>query len=294
MNPALTALMLWTATFGVAGLNLARGQVPQTLFSFGEGSFIVDEEGATTAIYSQTAGALVFRPSVVLGATIGGTVEPPVAADLPTTRLGLIIKVQGANPNAPFSVELFDATLESSALYTGYTAGAGSSPSFVPLRLEQSFAGDPNEIAGLQFTWDGDANLDVEILALALLHDQPPPEVTPEPDPAPSTLPPASPVPPPAPSTTSPTPPQLSITSPSTTRGKTYRLTMRVTDGRQPTHVQYRLRAPGSRKFGRWFTAAQDGTARLRLPKRGRWQIEMRVTDAQGQTNSKVVQVHRR
>jgi hypothetical protein len=176
----------------------------QTLVSFGSHSFIIDP-AALTAVYRQDAEGISFGPSVALGDTIGGTITviPAPGVD---AKWGLIMRVNGSNPNLPFSVETFDANFNVLAKFTGSTAGVGAEPTFVPMILAERPGNTPT-IVGLQLTWDGGDPIDATVMALA---------VAPTPTPGPTPV--STPIPSPSPAPTAtpaPNPSPTPISSPS-------------------------------------------------------------------------------
>jgi len=126
-----------------------------TLENFGTNSFTVDTN-VTTVSFSQTADALVFDTSVALGDTLGGIfileLEPLDWSEYVT--FGLLMSVNGTNPNLPFSVYFFDADFNINT-YIGDTSSITLNPTVVMLSL--AFDGDMNfsQVVGMQFTWDG-------------------------------------------------------------------------------------------------------------------------------------------
>ena len=134
----------------------------------------------------------------------------------------------------------------------------------------------------------------------------PSPSPTPEPiadappAPRPPSLPTGSPSPTPLSGSTLPAPastlspgldrtrPTVRITSPATLRGADYTLAARLADNVRPVILQYRLRAPGARAFGKWTSVKLRNNAskqnwsqpRIKLGSRGVWAIQVRVIDA--------------
>jgi hypothetical protein len=218
------------------------------------------------------------------------------------------MRLIGTNPELPFTLDTFDANFNVTAKFQGQTTGLGLVASFVPLkRVEGSVQGVA--IAGLQFTWDGDGPINIELLSLSV-STSPSPGPTPAPKPT-ATPPPVSKPPRPAPTAT-PTPaptatppakpgtgvgpqtgldrtrPTVRIVSPATVRGSNYRLVAKLADNIRPVRVQYRLRAPGAKAFGRWTSVNLRNKAktqnwslpRIALNKRGVWVIQVQVFDA--------------
>jgi hypothetical protein len=160
----------------------------QTLVSFGSHSFIIDP-AALTAVYRQDAEGISFGPSVALGDTIGGTITVIPAPGM-DAKWGLIMRVNGLNPNLPFSVETFDANFNVLAKFTGSTAGVGAEPTFVHMILAER-PGNAPTIVGLQLTWDGGDPIDATVMALAVAPTptpSPAPTATPAPNPSPTPI----------------------------------------------------------------------------------------------------------
>ena len=100
-----------------------------------------------------------FSPSVALGDTLGGTFAQTYDWSVyagTDWEFGVVMSLQGTNPNLPFTVEFFDSNFESSASYQGSIVGVLTSNTFLPLTLTTSQAGfNYSDMGGLQFTWDG-------------------------------------------------------------------------------------------------------------------------------------------
>jgi hypothetical protein len=129
--------------------------------------------GATTAVFSQTTEGLSFDYASLgdmLGGYPGWPPSTPSTFSVPggSVDLALSMRVTGANPNLPFTVELVSpASFVSLAKFQGTTSGVGETPVMVPLELvEGSLAG--KTVGGIQFTWDGgDDPINVDFLSLA-------------------------------------------------------------------------------------------------------------------------------
>ena len=287
------------AVFLVATSLVASAQ--QTLVSFGSGSFSVDP-GAVTAAYKQSGQGISFGPGISLGDSIGGRISP-IRLPGGSSSLGLIMRLNGANPDLPFSLEAFDANFNVTAKFQGQTSDLVGATSFVPLKLVEGSV-QASSIAGLQFTWDGGGAVNVELLSIATTTSPAsPPSSAPEPSPSPtpalqSPSPPApapspSPAPKPSPGL-SPKPisdrarPTLKIISPATVRGSHYTMTVNLSDNVRPVRVQYRLRAPSAKDFGKWIPVNLRNKAKtqnwssphLTLNRLGVWQVQVQAFDA--------------
>lgn len=131
------------------------------LVNLGNNSFSVDAD-ATTASYTQTAGALIFSNSVVLGDTLGGVFAEQNWSGYES--FGLRMTLTGPNPELPFTVQFFDAAFGIINTYQGNTTGLISlTPTVVMLGL--SIAGTENfsQVVGMQFTWDGDDSINTSL-----------------------------------------------------------------------------------------------------------------------------------
>jgi len=284
---------------------IASAWAQQNPVNFGGGSFKVDP-GAVVGTYQQSGQGITFGPRVSLGDSVGGTI-PPIRAGA-ANGVGLIMRLTGTNPELPFSLEIFDANFNITAKFQGQTTGGGAVASFVPLQLVTGSV-QGTTIAGLQFTWDGDGSINIELLSLAL-STSPSPGPTPAPKPT-ATPPPVSKPPRPDPTATpTPTPtasppakpgmgvapqpardhtrPVVRLVSPNKVRGSHYTLTANLSDNIRPVRVQYRLRAPGAKAFGKWISVNLRNTAkaqnwsspRLTLNTRGVWMIQVQAFDA--------------
>jgi hypothetical protein len=156
------------AIMSVGMVSSAGGQ--QTLASFAGGSFAVDPLGVSGP-YGQDSQGIFFEPTVSLGDTVGGFI-PEIAGPSGIAAWGLIMRVAGANPNLPFSIETLDANFSVTARFTGSTFGVGQEPTFVPLVLKDYYRSSP--VVGLQFTWDGGGEIRAAVLAVALVPASPP------------------------------------------------------------------------------------------------------------------------
>jgi len=114
---------------------------------------------------------------------------------------------------------------------------------------------------------------------LATLASTPTPPSPPAPTPAPTTAPTSNPV---------ATAPTLTAPASASSRRTNYVLQLTATDDTGIAQIQYRIKGPGSKKFSKWTTrglkpGANSGwSVKLRLPARGKWQIEVQAFDTQG------------
>jgi hypothetical protein len=81
--------------------------------------------------------------------------------------------------------------------------------------------------------------------------------------------------------------PSVKITSARSLRSRVYTLAARLTDDVRPVRVQYRLRAPGGKAFGKWSSVTlrnkaktQNWSQRVTLNRLGAWHIQVRAVDA--------------
>jgi hypothetical protein len=105
-----------------------------------------------------------FGPSVALGDTLGGTFAQAYDWSVyagTDWEFGVVMSLQGTDPELPFTVEFFDSNFVSSFRYRGNTMGTLPSNTFLPLTL--TLTGTPtidySTVAGMQFTWDGEATI---------------------------------------------------------------------------------------------------------------------------------------
>jgi len=136
------------------------------LVSLGTSTFTV-EPSATTALYSQNASGIVFNGSYVLGNTLGGTFTLSDWSSPSLTEFGMVMSINGVNPNLPFAVEFYDGSFNVINKYEGFTVGAGSTPTYIPMTLLQPGTGNLTQVAGIQFTWNGDGAIDATVQSVA-------------------------------------------------------------------------------------------------------------------------------
>lgn len=100
-----------------------------------------------------------FSPSVALGDTLGGTFAQTYDWSVyagTDWEFGVVMSLQGTNPNLPFDVEFFDSSLKSFVAYEGLSEGMLASDTFLPLTLKPfQPIFDYSDVGGLQFTWNG-------------------------------------------------------------------------------------------------------------------------------------------
>lgn len=125
-------------------------------YNLGSSGFTIDP-GSTTVSYSQTETELIlsggFSPAdSIAGFFVGGTYNFSGLSGLGSFPLKL--SISGVNPDASFSVDLFDDTLNVINTYVGSTIGVSSTPSFVSAALAIPGTGDFASVTALQFTWN--------------------------------------------------------------------------------------------------------------------------------------------
>lgn len=100
-----------------------------------------------------------FSPSVALGDTLGGTFTQTYDWSVyagEDWEFGVVMSLQGTNPDLPFSVGFYNSSLESSVFYQGFTEGTLASDTFLPLTLNLfPPVFNYSDVGGLQLTWDG-------------------------------------------------------------------------------------------------------------------------------------------
>jgi hypothetical protein len=145
----------------------------------GSGSYVIDPS-VSIGSYSQDAAGTTYSPAVVLGDTVGGTfVSGPLDwssfSDL-NSHIYLEISFTGANPLLPMTLEIFNSDFTLINKYQGTTAPIESSPGYFKFDLIDEF--NPNILAsvgGAQITWDGGANVNASLQAIASGPAPPPP-----------------------------------------------------------------------------------------------------------------------
>lgn len=126
------------------------------LTGFGFGSFEVDPPSITIE-YQQNQFSLNLPGTDLLGGTIGGYFSSTQNWQ-EVGKLGIRASISGANPNSFFSVELYSGDpLELVGLYQATTESLGNSGNTgeIELALVQAGPGNPADIRGMQFTWEG-------------------------------------------------------------------------------------------------------------------------------------------
>ena len=118
----------------------------------------------------QSATSLTNVPTITLGGLFGGSFTNLISSnwsaysDTNIWTFGLFMSVPGANPDVPFTVEIFNSTFNLINAYQGTTVDATSSSSFVEFdTLSLAGSGDFSSVGGFQLTWDGDVTSTIVI-----------------------------------------------------------------------------------------------------------------------------------
>lgn len=109
---------------------------------------------------SQTTTNLTLTTPQNLGGIFGGgfasVYDWSTYSDTNVWTFGLYMSAPGASPGIGFTVEFFNAALDTIVnAYQGGAAGLTTEPTFVPINLSLAGSGDLSSIGGMQFTWDG-------------------------------------------------------------------------------------------------------------------------------------------
>lgn len=108
-----------------------------------------------TASYSQNAANLTLNSPFGLGDLVGGQFAS-IYNWSGITSFGLLMSAADGGPNAGFTIEFYDASLENRInSYQGVASGLTSTPTAVPVTLSSLGTGDLSSVGGFQFTWDG-------------------------------------------------------------------------------------------------------------------------------------------
>ena len=162
---AAAASLIFAASPGAAQTNI--------LAPLGTNNFTVDG-GSTTASYSQTATNLTLVTPFTVGDTLGGVFSTAynwsAYSNTNSFTFGLLMSATGASPGIPFTVEFFNAALDTIVnTYTGDASGLSASPAFVTMSLSLPGSGDFSSIGGMQFTWDGGGTGTVVVDSVAVV-----------------------------------------------------------------------------------------------------------------------------
>jgi hypothetical protein len=247
---------------GTASTCLAQQQV---LVGLGSKTFRIDPS-ATTSRYTQSLNGIVFGPSASLGDTLGGSLGAGNWSSPNFQQFGIIMSITGPNPNLPFHLEILDTRFAVLASLEGTTAGVGSAPVFVPLRFTSGDRSLLTSVGGLQWTWDGSANIQVVLSSLAV-----------------ST------------SASDAAAPKVSLGSfPKQTKASYFTLKGTTSDDVSPQILRHRVRAPGAAEFGAWSQTSLPGNEKqkdwqrqIKAPAAGRWQVQVEVLDAAGNRSAR-------
>jgi hypothetical protein len=166
MKNALKLLLLG-CLIGISCLNTAKSQ--SMLIDMGTNNFVIDTE-STTVDYSQSPTSLTISPSVSFGSTLAGLWNAPMDwSSFSLTNFGVIFSITGANPELPFSLELYSSSLDVVNTFEGFTIGATNTPTFIPLSLQIPGTGDMSDIAGAMLTFNEAGNINMQWDSIAVV-----------------------------------------------------------------------------------------------------------------------------
>jgi len=150
---------------------LRSGSVVE-LAGLAKDSFVLDMN-AVTASAVQSAAGVTFSVAGI-GDTLGG-VFPSAQnwANSSYATFGVIMSIEGPNPELPFHVELYDSQLSVVAKLEGSTSGVGSVAVFVPMQPSPSHPQSFGDVKGLQWTWDGAGQIKATVRSFAVLLSSP-------------------------------------------------------------------------------------------------------------------------
>lgn len=149
----------------------SKAQLITNIGQFNNSNFLI-EEGATTASNTQDNIGINFTGSYNVGATLGGLFLPGIPKDWSIYQLsdfGLVMNINGPNPNMGFSIEFYDSSLSIANTFSGSTTTNNGSDVFMPLTLSVPGSGSMNEIQGIQFTWDTPDTIDATLKSVAVV-----------------------------------------------------------------------------------------------------------------------------
>jgi hypothetical protein len=152
----IPALLLAVLSLGFIA---ATAEAQTNLASLGSTNFTIDG-GSTTIAYTQSTTNLTLANTITLGDTLGGVFSTAydwsAYSDTNTWTFGLYMSAPGASPGVTFTVEFFNAALDTIVnAYQGAASGLSTTPTFVPVILSLPGSGDLSSIGGMQFSWDG-------------------------------------------------------------------------------------------------------------------------------------------
>ncbi len=154
------------AAIAVLTLGTAHSQFID-LASFSSSDYAI-EASVTTAPHTQNSSGINFAPSVSLGDTLGGSwnASPFDWSSYNVDDFAIKMTITGTNPNLPFSLIIFDTDINFMN-FTGTTVGAATD-SYIPLTFINAEApGILSSVFGVQFTWDGDDNVNATLQEVA-------------------------------------------------------------------------------------------------------------------------------
>jgi hypothetical protein len=132
------------------------------LVNLGAAGFTVDASATTATNYTQSATFLSFTNAVALGATLGGTFDEQDWSSYASFGLRMSTG-DTANPPLLFSVEFYDSQFNVVGKFEGNPENLSLTPSVVLLGRVLGGTGDFASVVGMQFTWDGSGQVNVEI-----------------------------------------------------------------------------------------------------------------------------------
>lgn len=118
---------------------------------------------ATSMVYSQTPSDLILNGTYTSSSTIGGLFVTPYDWSLLSQTISLQMSINGPNPNLPLSVQLYDSFLNEIAGYQATTFGVGPTTSTVVLTPTSVGTGLFNDVAGVQYSWNGSGSIDANV-----------------------------------------------------------------------------------------------------------------------------------
>lgn len=135
------------------------------LISLGSGTFTLDG-GSTIGTGTQDTSGLIWSSSVALGDQLGGTFATSnwtLYTNPPYTGFGVVMSVNGPNPNLAFSLLLYDDAFNLVDTYNGSTLGVSGTPTTVSLLLSTPGTQDYSSITGAVFTWGGAGTINTKV-----------------------------------------------------------------------------------------------------------------------------------
>jgi hypothetical protein len=153
---SLTLALTLTMLVSLISVSSSKAQLITSLADMGLSTFTIDED-ATSLPYNQQSNFVNINTGFPLGATIGGIWNPAVPKDWSSYSLqdfGLMLSIDGANPNTPYTIDLYDSNLDLANKFSGSTDGVGSTATFSPLSFALAGSGQMDDIIGVVLTFD--------------------------------------------------------------------------------------------------------------------------------------------